>query len=107
MQQHVHLGDRSHRTVDLLLVEIGLATVLALLVDVFLRDNQHAARAPTGVVDLVLQLRLDQANHHPHHRAGRVELAPFLVYGVGEIANEVLLGGAQQIRNSKSSLRRR
>jgi hypothetical protein len=54
VQQHVHLGDGPHRAVELLAEEVGLAAVLAVLVDVFLGGDQHAAGTAAGVVDVVL-----------------------------------------------------
>jgi hypothetical protein len=97
VQQHVHLGDGPHRAVELLPEQVGLAAVFAVLVDVFLGGDQHAAGAAAGVVDVVLELGLDQPHHHPHHRARRVELAAFLAGRVGELADQVFVGRAEQV----------
>ena len=97
VQQHVHLGDGPHGAVELLPEQVGLAAVFAVLVDIFLGRDQHAAGATAGVVDVVLELGLDQPHHHPHHRARRVELAAFLARRIGELANQVFVGRAQQV----------
>ena len=46
---------------------------------------------------LVLLLGLDQPHHHAHDRARGVELAALLAGRVGELADQVLVGGAQQV----------
>ena len=97
VQQHVHLGDGPHGAVELLTKESGLAAVFAMLVDVFLGGNQHAAGATAGVVDFVLELGFDQPHHHAHHGAWRIKLAAFLARRVGKLADQVLVGGAQQV----------
>ena len=51
VQQHVHLADRPDAAVGLLPVEPQVLRVAAVLVDVLLRQDQHAARARAGVVD--------------------------------------------------------
>ena len=40
-----------------------------MLINEIFGGDQHAARAATGVVDVVLELGLDQAHHHPHDHA--------------------------------------
>jgi hypothetical protein len=98
VQQHVHLGDGPHRAVGLLPAQVGARAVATVLVDVLLGQDQHAARAHARVVDAVLLLRLDQPHHHPHHRARRVELAALLAGRVRELADQVLVGRAEQVR---------
>ncbi|MNE56657.1 hypothetical protein D3C77_272290 [compost metagenome] len=95
MQQHVHLGDGPDCAVELLPEQVGLAAVFTVLVDVLLGSYQHAARAAAGVVDVVLELRLDQPHHHSYHRARRVKLAAFLACRIGEFTNQVFVGGTQ------------
>ena len=97
MQQHVHLGDGPHGAVGLLPVQVGLAAFLTLLVDVFLGCDQHAAGATAGIVDVMVQLGLDQAHHHAHDRARRVELATFLAGGVCKVTDQEFIGSTQQI----------
>ncbi|MCY1300798.1 hypothetical protein D9M70_503790 [compost metagenome] len=97
MKQHVHLRDGPDGAIELLAEQVGLAAVLAVLVDVFLGRDQHTARATAGVVDIVGQGRLEQMHHQPHHRARRIELAAFLAGRVGELGDQVLVGGAQQV----------
>ncbi len=97
VQQHVHLGDGPHRAVEFLPEQVGLAAIFAVLVDVFLGRDQHAAGATAGVVDVVLELGLDEPHHHPHHRARRIELAAFLARRIGEFTNQVFVGRTEQV----------
>ncbi|MCY1459661.1 hypothetical protein D9M71_771540 [compost metagenome] len=41
--------------------------------------------------------RLGQVHHQPHHRARRVELTAFLAGRVGELGDQVLVSGTQQV----------
>ena len=97
VQQHVHLGNRPDSAVELLAEQVGLAAVLAVLVDIFLGGNQHSARAAARVVDVVFEARLEQAHHQAYHCAWRVELAALFAGRVGEFGNQVLVGRTQQI----------
>ena len=40
---------------------------------------------------------LDEPHHHPDDGARRVELAALLARRVGEVADQVLVGGAEQV----------
>ena len=44
-----------------------------------------------------MQLRLDEAHHHAHYRAGCVKLATFLASGICEIADQELVGRSEQV----------
>jgi hypothetical protein len=46
---------------------------------------------------VVMQLRLDEAHHHAHYRAGCVKLATFLASGICEIADQELVGRSEQV----------
>ena len=81
-----------------LLAEEGeVPSVAAVLLDVLLREDEHAARARAGVVDAHALVRLDEADHHPDDGSGRVELAALLAGRVGELADEVLVRRAEQV----------
>lgn len=41
--------------------------------------------------------RLGDLDHHPHDRPRRIELAPFLAGRVGEVSDQVLVGGTEQV----------
>ena len=67
--------------------------------DVLDRAEQHAAGAAGGVVDALALPRIEQLDHHPHHAAGRVELARLLApRDVGEPSDQVLVGVAEDVR---------
>jgi hypothetical protein len=97
VQQHVHLGDGPDRAGRLLAVEPEQAGVAALLLDVLLGEDEHTARAAAGVVHALVLLRLDQAHHHADHGTRGVELAALLAGGVGEVADQVLVGGTEKV----------
>jgi hypothetical protein len=66
--------------------------------DVLDRAEQHPARAAGRVVDGLAFLRVEHLDHHPHNTARGVELAGFVSAGdVGELANQVLVGVAEDI----------
>ena len=73
------------------------AGVLAVLLDVLPGVDEHAAGARARVVDAHARLRLDEADHHPDDGPRGVELARLLAGGVGELADQVLVGGAEQV----------
>ncbi len=97
VQDHVHLGDRPDPAVVLLAVERQVARIASVLGDVLVREDQHASRTRAGVVDPHPLLRIGQADHHPHHGAGGVELASLLARRVGELPDQILVGGPQEV----------
>ena len=50
-------------------------------------------------------VRLSEPHHHAHHSRGRVELAALLAGRVGEVADQVLVGGAEQVGELEVLLR--
>ena len=60
--------------------------------------DEHAAGAAAGVVDPHPLLGFDEADHHPDDGARCVELAALLASGVGELGDQVLVGGAEDVR---------
>ena len=59
--------------------------------------DQHAARAAGRVVDAHACLRLDDLDQRADDLGGRVELAALLAGGVGEVFDQVFVGGAEQV----------
>ena len=91
------LADRPGRAAAFLPGERQVARVAAVLPDVIARLDQHAARADGRVVDAHARLRLDDLDHHADDVGGRVELAALLAGRVGEVLDQVFVGGAEQI----------
>nr|WP_255522489.1 hypothetical protein [Blastococcus sp. TML/C7B] len=75
-----------------------VAPVAAALLDVLLGQDQHAAGSSAGVVDAHALVGIGDLNHEPHDVAGRVELAALLAGRVREVADQVLVGGPEQVR---------
>ena len=66
------------------------------------RAEQHAAGATGRVVDALTLLRIEQLDHHPHHTARRIELARLLApRDVGELADQVLVGVAEDVGSDR------
>ena len=97
VEEQVHLRDGPDAAVVLLAEQGEVPGVAAVLLDVLLGEDEHAARARARVVDAHALTGLDQADHHADDGAGRVELAALLAGRVGELADQVLVGGAQQV----------
>jgi len=60
--------------------------------------QQHAAGAAGRVVDGFPLLGVEHLDHQPHHAARGIELAGFLVGGVGEFLDQVFVRVAQHVR---------
>ena len=97
VQEHVHLADGPDAAVALLAEEREVARVAAVLADVLARLDQHAARAAGRVVDAHAWLRVDELDQHADDIGRGVELAALLAGGVGEVLDQVLVGGAEQV----------
>ena len=97
VEDHVHLRDGPDPAVVLLPVQPKILRVAPVLVDMLGRENQHAAGSRARVVDLVALLRIGDAYHHSDHGSRGVELSPLLASRVGELADQVLVGGPQEI----------
>ena len=101
VQHEVHPRDGRGGEVLLLAVDLPeeRARVAARALHVLDGAEQHAARAARRVVDGLAGLRVEQFHHHPDDAAGRVELAGLLALGdVGELADQVLVGVAEDVR---------
>lgn len=98
VQEHVHLRDGPHAPVRLLPIEAQVPHVPLVLVQVLPRQDQHPARARARVVDVHPLVRRGDAHHHPDHRARRIELATLLSRPIGEVADQVLVRGPEQVR---------
>ena len=100
VEDEVHSGNRGGREVPFLAVgfaEEG-ARVAAVSLHVIDGGEQHAAGAASGVVNRLALFRIEDLGHHPHHAAGGVELASLLAAGdVGELADEILIGIAEDV----------
>ena len=84
-----------------------VAAVAAVLFDVVLGQDQHAARARAGVIDAHAFVRIGDLHHQAHDGAGRVELSALLACGVSEVADQVLVGGPQQVGELEAVLTKR
>ena len=101
MQQHVHLRDRPGGPVVLLPGEDEVGGVAAVVGHMVAGIDQHAARARARVVDRHALLWIHEAHHELDDRAGRVELTALLPGRVGEVTDQVLVGGAKQVGEFK------
>ena len=97
VEDHVHLADRPDGAVRVLPVEREVVRVFALFLDVLVALDQHAARADGRVVDLIARRGLHELHQQADDFAGRVELAALLAGAVGEILDQVFVGGAEQV----------
>ena len=95
VEQHVHLRDRPSGAVVLLPGEDQVAGIATVVGHVLVGVDQHAARARARVVDGHALPRIHQPHHQLDDRAGRVELAALLAGRVGEVTDQVLIGGAE------------
>ena len=98
VQEHVHLADRPDAAVVLLAVEAEVARVAAVLLDVLVRRGSACRPSPSrGRRRACPPAGSASRTIMPHHGAGRVELAALLARRVGELADQVLVGGAEQV----------
>ncbi len=104
MQQHVHFADRPGASVEFLPGQFQIARISAGFLNMFLRPNQHTARAHRRVQDAHAFLRINQQHQQFNDLGRRIELAPLFARTVGEVLDQVFVSGPQQVRNSKSSL---
>ena len=98
VQQHVHLRDRPGGAVVLLPGEVKVGGIAAVVGHVVAGVDQHAARTRARIVDGHAFFGVDEAHHQLHDRAGRVELAALLAGRVGKVTDQILVGGAEQVR---------
>lgn len=78
VENHVHPGHRPGAAILLLAIGRNRGCIMTVFLDVLLREDQHATRAAARIVDRLAFLRIDEADHHPDHRARGVELAALL-----------------------------
>ena len=97
VEDHVHDADRPDGAVRVLAVEGEVVRVLALLLHILVALDQEAAGADGGVVDLLPGARLHELHEQADDFAGRVELAALLAGAVGEVLDQVFVGGAEQV----------
>jgi hypothetical protein len=67
------------------------------LLDVLLGKDEHAAGTATGIVDAHVLPGVEKADHEADDIAWGVELAALFAGGVGELADEVFVGGAEEV----------
>src|SRR5690606_2471636 len=101
VQHQVHAGDG--RGGEVLLLTVDLAEegprVAALPGDILDRAEQHAAGTAGRIVDGLALLRVEYLDYHSHNAARSVELAGLVTAcDVGELANQVFVGVAEDIR---------
>ena len=97
MQEQIQLADGERPEVALLTVQHEVAGVAPLLGDVLGGVDEHARGAGRRVADAHPLSRLQQLDDEAHDGAGRVELAALLTGVVGELADEVLVGFAEDV----------
>ncbi len=105
MQHEVHARDGRGGEVLLLAVDLAeeRARVAARALHVLDGAEQHAARAAGRVVDALAFLRVEDVDHHPDDAARGVELAGLLALGdVGELADQILVGVAEDVGADRS-----
>ena len=92
----VHLGEAPGGGVALLAVDADVAEPAAVGFDELLRLHEHAARAAAGIVDAAF-VRREHLDEEPDDALRRVELAAFLAFGAGELAEEVFVDAAENV----------
>ena len=99
MQEHVHLGDGVGGGVEFLAVQVRRTArfVRVALVVVEPALDEQPARAAGRVVDGGVRRRVEQLGHQPAHFLRGVELAGALPLALGELAQQVLVGAAQDV----------
>src|SRR5262249_40870315 len=97
VEDHVHDADRPDGTVRILPIEGQVVRVLSLFLYVLIALNQEAAGAHGWIVDLLARVRLNELDQQSDHFSGRVKLAPFFASAIGEVLNQVFVGGPKQV----------
>lgn len=92
----VHVGQAPGGGVGFLAVDGDVAGVAAVGCDELLGLGEHAARTAAGVVDAAL-VGFEHLDEHADDRAWRVELAAEHAFGLGELAEEVLVDAAEGV----------
>lgn len=100
MQEHIHLRHRERDGVQLLAVELGRlgAQVGVSLLVAHPRLDEQASAAAGRVVDGGAGGGVEQFGHQPADLLGRIELARALPLPLGELAQQVLIRAAQDVR---------
>jgi hypothetical protein len=98
VEDHVHLADGPGGADLLLARQNDVARVAAGVADVVACLDQHAARPGGRVVDRHAGLRVDDLDHGADDLGRGVELAGLLAGAVGEILDQVFVGGTEQVR---------
>lgn len=101
VQQHVEAADGPGRGVVDLAAEAQVGGVAARLLHVLAGDDEHAARAAGGVVDLHALGGLEDADHEPDHVARRVEVAALLARRLREHVDQKFVCRAQEVGELK------
>ena len=97
VQEHVHLGNRPGGAVVLLTCQLQVFGVASAVRHMVAGIDQHSPGARAGVVNGHTFFRVDQTHHQLHHRPRGVELAALLARRVGEVADQILVGGPEQV----------
>ena len=98
VQQHVHLGDRPDAAVVLLARTGPGCAAFPPCSSTYSLDRMSMPPSPsTGRRPHARAAAATRSHHHPHDGARRVELAALLARRVGELADQVLVRGAEQV----------
>src|SRR5439155_18402476 len=92
----VHHGEPAGGGVALLTVDADVAELAAVSFDEFFRLHEHAAGPAAGIVNAAFVGR-EHLDEETHNALRSVELAAFLAFGAGELAEEVFVDAAEDV----------
>ena len=95
-QGEVHHGEAAGGGVALLAVDADVAELAAVGFDEFLRLHEHAAGTAAGIVNAAFVGR-EHLDEEAHDALRGVELAAFLAFGAGELAEEIFVDAAEDV----------
>ena len=101
VEQHIEPADRPGRRVIDLTAEAEIRRIATRLLDELATDDEHAARAASGIVNTHSWFGFEDANHEPDDIARGVEVASLFPRRFGEHVDEELVGRAEQIGELK------
>ena len=92
----VHHGEAAGGGVALLAVDADVAELAAVGFDEFFRLHEHAAGTAAGIVDAAF-VGSEHLDEEAHDALRGVELAAFLAFGAGELAEEIFVDAAEDV----------
>ena len=97
VKEEIHLADGPHPAVVILAVETQIPGVVAVLLHIAMGVDQHPPGTAAGVIDPHPLFRAGQLDHQPNHFPGGVKLTALLPGGVGKLADQILIGGTEEV----------